>query len=88
MNRAIKRSMQRKQVEKQTVPMVMDNSKFMQHVAKKQAQNEGIVIGFVACMELIREAAVDVHGIGEKRLEGLLRSLGEKLGEYKEKLNV
>lgn len=88
MNRAMKRSMQRKQAEKISVPVALDNQKFVQHIEKKKAMNEGMTIGFIACMELLKESATSVHGIGEKRLEGILRALEAKLIEYREKLHI
>jgi hypothetical protein len=88
MNRAIKRSMQRKQAEKQAIPAAVDNSKLIQHIAKRKAMNDGMVMGFIACLELVKESLADVHGIGEKRSEAILRGLEGKLADYKSKYKI
>ncbi|CAB4128319.1 hypothetical protein UFOVP103_35 [uncultured Caudovirales phage] len=83
----MKRSMQRKQSEQQAIPAAMDYSKTLAHIKLRQALNEGMTIGFVACMEMIKETLQNVPGIGNKKVESILSAFQIKLEEYKNKLN-
>lgn len=77
MNRAMKRAMKRKEVDKRTseVPYVMDFKRAQQTEKLIKMRDEALSIGFKAALNMVYDNAIKVKGISEKRAEEIVANI-------------
>lgn len=81
MNRAMKRAMKRKEVDKKQhdVPYVMDFKRAQQHQKLVQMRDEALRIGFKAALNMVFDNAIKVKGISESRADEIVKNIQNEL---------
>mgnify|MGYP006290857473 FL=1 len=90
MNRAMKRAMKKKEVDKhqQEVPYVMDFKRAQQHEKLVKMRDEALRIGFQAALNMVFDNAIKVKGISEKRAEEIVYNIKHEFDEMARKLGA
>jgi hypothetical protein len=83
MNRDLRRSLQKKTSERKQVSYDLNFQKNYLANVRRSAMAEGMLIGFDLTMQLVKESAKNVDGIGQKRFDALIEQIDLRIKQLK-----
>ena len=90
MNREMRRSMKRKDIDKNQndVPYALDFKRAQQHQKLIKMRDEALRVGFQAALNMVFDNAIKVKGISEKRAEEIVSNIKHEFDEMARKLGA